>query len=324
MNSREVSQSELGGGEEELTERLVTSLLEGAFSDTADSEALLVHRAMRAIDAPEGAKESVERVSPEPRSGRRWTTWFAAASVLLGLFLFSQIWVPSGAAWAVVEQSLASAAEEVVRHYRLRVVRGDSATGEGEANSRTIESEVYVQGADRFVLLREAMFGRGQLAIGRDRELTWVAPPRGPVRVGAEVGLGRWLRTEGELESPLLQVSGILHRLRRGYRLEMVGEEELPLAGDRSGKRMCRHVRGIARPWLGRSLPATIELWADLDSGLVMKVEANWNSSGGAGAIRRYELQLVGMPSKLGSDWFHYSTHAPNRRAIDWNQAEAD
>lgn len=286
-------------------------LLENSGGATALGFPLETDRGHAEISAgPELRTDSV-RPGRQPIRAYRWFAWCAAASVVFGLFVLYQATGTNRAAWAAVERSLAAASTDSPRKYSVTIETHGPPLGR-----RDISCDLWVQGNDRFVLRHPALIPGTSLWLGQEGELTWVAPAIGPVRVGSQTGLGKWLASRQEVATPYLQITTILDRMGQGYRLESLPHETISSGLSDPSEMVCQHIRGRLKPRLqGRDLPDTIDLWAEAEGGLAVRLVLSWNQPAGALGRKRIELGLseVGTISK---DWFDYRRHAGNRRVM--------
>ena len=208
-------------------------------------------------------------------------------------------------AYATVARSAKAAPK--TRLYRMHMLVQRPAIGQ-----RELTADLYVDPSNRFVLKHPGMFGFGTAWIGGDAEQRWIAPPRGPVIVGGEEIVGRWLMGQ-DIDSPYLHLSTLLQRMSKGYALTMLGN--VALEGPNRANVECTHVRGDirqARPWL----PSTIELWADVDSGVAQKVVLHWPPMPNRRGPVRWTIDLIDTPGDLPNDWFDIAGHAAGRPIV--------
>ena len=208
-------------------------------------------------------------------------------------------------AYATVARS--AKATPKTRLYRMHMIVQRPAVGR-----RELTAELYIDPSNRFVLKHPGMFGFGTAWIGGDAEQRWIAPPRGPVIVGGEEIVGRWLIGQ-DIDSPYLHLSTLLQRMSQGYALTMLSN--VSLDGPNGSKVECTHVRGDVRqvrPWL----PSTIELWADIDTGVAQKVVLHWSPMPNRRGPVRWTIDLVDTPGDLPKDWFEIGGHAAGRPIV--------
>jgi hypothetical protein len=263
-----------------------------------------------------GGRTSVRQATP--RRWRPYVSYLVAASLLIALGIFFSQSVrlgPDSAAMAAVSKSMAASVG--YREYRLRIL-GRRAFG---ANQESV-ARLYLDPQDRFVLLHPGWLGLGQTTIGGDRSHRWIVPRIGPVMVGGEELLGKWLAKK-EIASPYLHVQTILERMKRAYDLELRSDESLPML-DQEGRPMqdqlfvCQRIHGKRRV-RNESLPQEIDLWADRDSGVARRLRLEWESSNAQTLPRRWTLDLCepdGNQATRSSDWYQYSAHVDSNRRV--------
>jgi hypothetical protein len=311
---------------EDAQERLVDALLEGAYGDAKERERIRVENVMRQIHGPPSISMQNPPPDPRRRTLRRMATWALAASVLIGLFAINQNLSSSRKAWAVIERSMVAAADEVVRHYQLRVTRG-AKSPQDEETSREISSDLYVQGRDRFLWVRPGFLAPGLLRVGRNRETAWLAPPAGPIRVGPAIGLLDGLSTHDESYPVAPQLSEILGWLKLGYEVHWLGDEAWKQDGANTRPNApqpitCRHIRGTLRSNRSSRLPQTIDLWSDMEKGIVLRIEARWIEPQSSFGVSRIDLTWMGNPTDLPADWFDYASYAGDRPVLGWDSPD--
>ena len=305
-------ESEDENSESRVKERFVEALLEGAYDSNRGSEDSRVESVMKRIRGD--TLDSGQRVIPIGYRSRvrRWIAVAASFIVILTLAWY-QSQSSSKIAWAVVEQSITSAAEDVVRHYHMRITR--ASLGQ---QTLDVSNDLFVQGHERILLVRPGLIAPGTLRIGLNRDIAWMVPPAGPVRVGSKSGLGHWLAENKEPLEHNLQVAEILQWLKLGYNVKVIGEESFNLEGENADQVVCHHLRGTLHSYGSRPLPATIDLWAAKDSGLVVRIQAVWNEPRQPFGLKRMELRWMGSPVDLPPNWFDYSTYSEDRLVLGW------
>lgn len=312
MNRDAPNESEDEDSQYAAQERLVEALLEGAYDSNRGYEDIRVESVMKRIRGD--ALDSGRRVIPIGHRSRvrRWIAVAASFIVILTLAWY-QSQSSSKMAWAVVEKSITSTAEDVVRHYQMRITRASLAQENLE-----VESDLFVQGNERILLVRPGFIAPGTLRIGLNRDIAWMVPPAGPVRVGSKSGLGHWLAENRDPLAQNLQIAEILQWLKLGYGVKVIGEESFALEGENAEQVICHHLRGTLLSNGSRPLPATIDLWSAKDSGLVVRIQAVWNAPRQPFGLKRMELRWMGSPVDLPPDWYDYSTYSEDRMVLGW------
>ena len=199
-------------------------------------------------------------------------------------------------------------ATPALRQYRLQVVNQRAWIGR-----RQIEAQLYIDDKNRFVLEHPGWLALGKTWIGGDAQQRWIVPPRGPVVLGGEELVGGWLARK-DIASPYLHMTTLLQRMTRHYSLERLEDENIESATSSLQRVRCARVHAQARQ-PRPNLPATIDLWADAESGIAQRVVLQWQRDRSGTGPLRWTLDLLDTPT-LPEDWFEYSGHAPADRPI--------
>lgn len=284
--------------QQQLNELWLESLLTAAYQpdDRAEDR---VADVMRALDKPVKA----QAVRGRWYSLRNISALAIAASLLLLVTLVFDN--SQQRAYATVARSAQAVPQ--TRHYRMQMIAHRPAVGRREMNA-----DLYIDPTNQFVMKHPAMLGFGTVWIGGDAQHRWIAPPRGPVIVGGEEIVGRWLSGQ-DLVSPYLHLNTILERMGQEYSLTMLEDVALNGLGDRPV--LSQHVRGDIRQLRGW-MPSTIELWADIESGVAQKVILSWPPHPNRPGPVRWTIELIDTPSNLPNDWFEISGHAAGRPIV--------
>ncbi len=303
---------------EELRDSMMDSLLQSAFETGTTGNETRIESVMERIDREQPTRATVpasRNRQQSPRRWKQWMSWAVAASVLITLIVVVQTTGSSGVAMAAVERSLAVAKEFVARQYRVTV-----SLRSPDQKTADIESDLYVQGSDRFALRHPALLPGTSFWLGTDGKEAWLVPAIGPVRVGDETGLGRWFSQRESLSTPYLHVETILARMKRGYQLQELPDESIEVPG---GKPIvCKHVVGTLRWNRAEKAPDKIELWSDSQTGVAIRLDATWNEPSGALGHEKISLVLVDEP-ELSNDWFTATGHSPpNRRILRFDSTD--
>ena len=262
-----------------------------------------IARAMAAIEDSSAALVT----GPAKRWARlaSWKTFCIAASLSLMIFLL----LPGGPtpAMAAIERSLHVAAERMTRRYVLQVgYRTPLGT------TRIIDSDLYVQGSDRFVLQHPGRLPGRATWLGRNGSESWVVPAIGPVLSGDETVLSRWLEKRGDLDSPYLHVTTILGRMKsRGFELQSL--DDAPITTPDGQVVSCQHIRA-RRTVAATELPETIELWASRGTGMAIQLTAQWRLEPGQFGRESLLISYQSDEPNLPSDWFSADGHHRARR----------
>jgi hypothetical protein len=179
---------------------------------------------------------------------------------------------------------------------------------------REVSAELYVDGADRFLLRHPPIPLLGEVSIGGNERENWIVPTRGPILVGNETMLQQWMADKRDFSTPYLHVTTILHRMSNDYDLKMLPDEDVASPSQPETTVRCRRVRGILRD-TNRGLPRTINLWADRDTGIARRVILDWELQPGQFGRSTVTFELVGS-KEVPPDWFEHATHHDESRSV--------
>ncbi len=290
--------------QQELRESWIESLLMSATApqDHAD-------RIARAMDQIETEPQIPTSVNGKRHRSRylQWGSIAVAASVLLALFLMVQN-SASRTAMAAIQRSLNVAAERTARKYLMQIDYR-SATGE----TISTESDLYVQGSDRFALRHPGLLPGTSVWLGQNGSDSWIVPALGPVIEGDQTVLGRWMNNRQELDTPYLHVTTMLTRMSRGYVLKSLDDEPITVPGE--GTVECQHIHARRKSFVKNTkLPDTIELWASRESGMAIRLVAHWELEDGEPGRETSVLTFQNDEPTLSDDWFTAEGHLEGRR----------
>jgi hypothetical protein len=127
--------------------------------------------------------------------------------------------------------------------------------------------------------------------------------------------LSHWIRSQEELDdSALLHITTVLRRMMsRGYRLEKLADEEItiPLGSPVE----CQHIRAKREAMDQHDVPDAIELWASRESGMAVRIIAQWEREDSEFGKKSVVLTLQNDEPTLAADWYtaesHYQGHRP-------------
>ena len=247
---------------------------------------------------------------------RRWGWMLATCAALLLLFVLPVLpfWSQPSAV-ATVERTLRVSQLDIPRHYQLQV---DFLMESG--NQRWIEGDLYVKGSDHLAVRIPAILVPHLNAwAGHNDEEAWVVPALGPVMVGDQLALGKWLGSQSELSTPYLHVSSLLSRMLDAYDLKTVSDSQLPANVElpealATANLQFDHIKA-SRLRNRERLPAEIEVWIERETGVVYRLEANWERDQVKRGRRRIVLQWL-SDEELPEDWFKHETHHAARRRV--------
>ena len=252
----------------DFKDNFVDSLLHSLYETEKDQARALVDQGMQRLD------DSAVTISASSRSRRHITrpNWLlvglaTAAVVLIAVAL--PMANGSRTATAAVMLSLDQALRDVGRHYRVSALWQNVP----EENSRR-SADLFVKGGDQFAIKVEGPARMGAFIwLGSNAETSWVIPPIGPVLEGDQRGLTRWYREKSDIGTPYLHIASALEKMRDLYRLESLPNDEVSLT-DRVVA--CNHVAAVLKGEASSRRPDRIELWADAETGVAIKLVATW------------------------------------------------
>ncbi len=287
----------------ELDDALLDSLLRAMYVGDPRQEQRIAKMLTR-LDA--NASAATHSLSESRRTWNRRISVALAASILLAAVYSLTYLTASNPAYAAVRRSLEVAPS--TRAYRIRMVHQRPIWGK-----REVTADLYLNDRDQFVVRHPGWSRLGDVWIGGDTKSRWIAPRFGPAFVGGEEVVGNWLIRK-DIPSPYLHVSTILERMSRAYRLKMLSNESLSPLDAPGESTMCQHVVGELRR-TNSSLPAKIELWANVDSGMAHRLELTWQRAATERGPLQWTIDLVGSP-ELPTNWFELAGHIAADRKI--------
>jgi hypothetical protein len=299
---------------QEADMQMLDSLLRQALRPEPEAREARIQGVLQHLDEqtddPTGDhRQTVARVRRKRSTVPRWISLAAAASLVLAVGLWWQVSSQPRRAYATVQEALRRTAESGARHYNVKAVVQQPLVGKKE-----VTADLYVDGADRLVLRHPPIPLLGELWMGRNERGSWVAPTRGPVLVGDEKMLQKWMADKKELSTPYLHVTTILHRMSQYYDLEMLPDDSVAAPDQPDTMVRCRRVRGVLRDTT-RWLPRTIDLWTDRSTGIARRLILDWELQPGQLGRSKVTFELLGS-KELPPDWFEHSTHHGEGRPV--------
>ncbi|MFO0871072.1 MAG: hypothetical protein U0935_19280 [Pirellulales bacterium] len=262
--------------------------------------------------------------SPAPAGPRRGASrgrraWLAAVVVVAGVGALAGWWFPRTApsALAMVEQLERAAAEPADRQYRVTIVPGAPLVAPRVAT-------LYVRGGQRWVCDDPGPLGN-RLISGSNGQQAWHVPPVGPVLQFDRPTLLPERLPSPPLDAQYLQLATIVQRLRDRYTLTRHSPAALADGGPRLD-RLTATRRGMATadpPAPDPLAPETMDLWSDVGSGVVRRLELHWTSSPLRLGPRTLTFELTGEQS-LPDEFYEPTYHAPGRTVQTLDAAAAE
>lgn len=261
------------------------------------------------LAADEAVAVSSDRVSNIGLHGPAkpmWLTWGSVA-VCFAVTLVA-LWSNRSStanASSVLQQARLAAMESVDRSYLVTMTK--LAAGKDQPN--VTEVELNMRGGGRFVIQPQ----NKRYVMGNDGTNFWLIFKEGPVLVTGDIlSLPReQMRQIRNLpvvqlasnpnELLLLELASILELIEKSYSVALLESEDPGL----------RHV--LARRRDGRRLgPLTVDLWVDVHTGVVRRMELELMPSSDKVLAKR--VSLVQIDSRMFSEsWYEYAEHAPGR-----------
>lgn len=299
---------------------LIESLLHPAYPSNDQQGDARIKAVLDRIRSDELAVAQTKLSRTVSRNARPWKRWLAVATALMLVVTLTFLFMPNSSpvqAMSVLERSIVAAKESIARKYRLEITRGGA-----NAATRTIESDLYVEGSDRIVIRYPHPLFKKSFWLGKNGNEAWLAPPLGPIRLGNQAELGSWLGQQEDISTPYLHVETILTKMRNGYRLAEQPKAIITLANGES--RNCIHIKATYRgvdqavEQEASKAPATIELWSDVETGIALRLDGRWDNSGET-RRQRVVIEYLEEP-ELPENWFSVEAHVFGfRRRIRFN-----
>ena len=236
-----------------------------------------------------------------PKHLPRSRVWVASSSVAVCCILIAIVcwglWPSPVNADSVLQKAQRAAAEPIDRTYRITISRSVDQT-------RTRELMMSLGGEGRFVIQPVD----GAYVMGHDGSEFWVTQRNGPVWVTSDfqnivsklrgrIPERRLLELVTSPDEPLsLAISELLSLIERQYEMELV---ETKTVKEYRIRAMAKSNRA--------NYPDVIDLWSDVDSGVVLRIEAKFAN----GRQRQFELIET---AKLSETWYHYSEHTSGKQ----------
>jgi len=245
------------------------------------------------------------RSENEPHSKR--SRLLAASSLIatccgLMALLSWGLWPSSVNASDVLQRAQRAAAEQVDRAYRVTIVNSNRAK-----DITNQELMIHIRG-DRLFVIEPT---DGSYLMGRDGSDFWMTSRDGPVWITKDYRLlapelkrkipnRRLLGIASSPNEPLMmQMSSVLSAIETFYDVQLMDSSD---AGE-------HHIKAT-RSRGGRNRPDAIEVWANEDSGVVVRADMKWSNDD-----RLTRFELVNSPV-LTDGWYQYSQHAPDREVM--------
>lgn len=283
---------------------LLTQLLHPG--QTVHREAL-IQRVMAAIPAETKAVAATSAGGGSARSFPR-RSWLATAASLAAVFLIGiYVFAPQAGpktALAAVEHSLQAAAQDVDRQYEIQMTRDDGV--------KRPPIQLSVRGEKNFVW--EQPVPHGIIRVGSNSADVWMVPVLGPVMVAPRDEFER-LFLRRPAPTPILNISTALEWMRDRYDLKLLPKSSVPESEESTKTIRCVHYQGQLRERSDWFLPETMEIWSDVETGVVQRAVMTWPGKLPA-TVNRAELRLKLPVRRLPPDWFEHAAHHDPLRLV--------
>ncbi len=254
--------------------------------------------------APEANEVVLSDTDSNTSLGSRFRATATSLAICASLILAVSLWVlspTSVSASTVLGKAREAAAELVDRTYQLTLSHADADEGD-----QTRQLKITLRGGGLFVV--QPLSDRYVMGSdGTDYWLAWNGAKSLPVWVTNDfrtlapelrrkIPNRRLLELAASPEEPLLlSMDSLLELIDNRYDVELIDSENDAL----------HHVRATLRSERSNR-PKTVDLWSDIDSGVVNRIELAFPNR------RRAKFELGETPA-LSDEWYHYSQHAPQR-----------
>lgn len=293
----------------------VDSLLEALYDNDKHHAQSLVTSGLERLD--QQSASVVMKGQGEQGSRRsRWPRWQLVGLATAALILIAVLLPflnPSNQAMAAVTRSIQEAIQDVGRHYtvKARIRVSDRA-------SINREADLFVKGGDRFAIRTDTLLGSLPIWIGSNQGKAWVVPPSGPVIQGDTSSLIAWVALREEFSTPYLHIATALERIRDNYELKNLQEVSLQTS---AGVITCQYIEGVLVGQGSQQVPDRIELWADSESGIALKIIAKWTLNEGEVGRESVTIELQD-DIELANEFFGPNEHGgQGRRRIEFGSA---
>jgi hypothetical protein len=300
--------------EEQRKIDLIEALLYTAYSDGRSTHDGRIEQVMSKIDVLRPTLATKPRFQRSPSWKRLWMSSIVATLLMACVFVF-QAFSGSQQLMAAIQKGISAAAEDIARHYRVTAVYRNvtspkwmaSKLERDENGDRAfVVSDLYVRGNEQFALRHPALLPNKDLWLGQSAGQTWVVPSIGTVRFGNKTLLAKWLSAREKISTPYLHVTTVLFRMQKGYTLSESKQAKIGLQD--GSEIVCRQIAGVRKAKLDDKFPERIEFWSDVETGLVLRMNIDWNLEPGEAGRERIEIEFMGQP-ELADDWFLAEGH---------------
>ena len=285
---------------------LVDSLLQSLYKTDQEQSRSLVSSGMERLEQLEIRQAEMTAGGSIVRPPR-WLVIGLATAAMLCIAIFIPLFDNSRSAMAAVTLSLDQARQDIGRHYlvhsRWRAQNG---------NSNAMKVDLFVKGGEQFALkIPNPIQPNMSVWVGSNQDQAWVVPPFGPVLEGNRRNLSEWFDRRKDASTPYLHITTALELMSELYELESLPDETVDRDGDAI---WCHRVTGRLKGEPSTESPDHINLWANAESGVAVKIIATWDLVEGRSGRESVTI-LLQEEIDLADDFFTPETHGASERS---------
>jgi len=294
--------------------QLVNSLLLQLADKNEAAREHRIENLMQKIDSGNQATHKYNRII-------RPLVRYAVAAVIIIAAAIIFMKSPSNTAMAAFNKMITAIDNAADRTYAIRVVEGKRDDRQPPPRNPEIKKEpgeramldgstLYLRGRDKFVLYQKTPSGRTVVS-GSDGQTRWHIRPDKPVLVSNNPEAFR-VPMPPELAAILsMDLKETMLHIRDHYKIKYL--EDIPDEQGRDNSRTYLDAAKIRRDFPG---PQNIELWADSNTGLLLRIEFADIHLEGDPSGKRLIIELVNQ-DRLSDDWFTRQAHHPKDAEVD-------
>jgi hypothetical protein len=321
----------------------VESLEKGRTFDTKQirkaSELQLVHSLLLHLaDRDETAKEQrIQKIIQKIGTSQLSETFYriarpliryGIAALLIISFAILFVKLPTNTAMAAIDQMITAIDKAGDRTYSIKLLENrENAPPPHEPDSRPMQhaperagldgATLYLRGSDKFVLFWKTPSGKTVIN-GSDGQTNWHIRPDKPVLVSNDPQAFR-IPMPPELEAILsLDLKATLVHIRDHYKVKYLKD----VMDNHENKSNLKYLDAskISRDFQG---PKNIEIWADAQTGLLVRIEFADIHLEGDSSPKRLIIELVDQ-TQQPDNWFTRQAHHPENAQVDFESEKQE
>jgi hypothetical protein len=246
---------------------------------------------------------------------------YGIAALLIISFAILFMKLPTNTAMAAIDQMITAIDKAGDRTYSitLRENKKDAQPPPRDRDSQTEPAgeragldgaTLYLRGSDKFVLYWKTPSGKTVIN-GSDGQTNWHIRPDKPVLVSNDPQAFR-IPMPQELEAILsLDLKATLLHIRNHYKVKYL--EDVTDNQEQKSNLKYLDASKISRDFPG---PKNIEIWADSQTGLLLRIEFADIHLEGDPSLKRLIIELVNQ-TPLSDDWFTRQAHHPQDAEVE-------